>query len=280
MPRVFIGREWDWWQDRVLTPLAAALCLALIAIAVCRNGPLPRPVAQGDPVLPSPLAGRLAQISQQFIGTFAHGPLPSLTPVRTVTAHTPQRPPEILYVGAGYCPYCAALRWPLALALMRFGTLSGLREGRSGPAPEFAPDTATLDFSRVAYDSRWVRFRAVEIEDRDHHPLQSLNGETLATVKHYDAAPYSKVPGAIPFLLIGERFIQIGSPVDPERYHGLDWAGVIDALGTPDTRLHKDVLGEADAITRAICATTLGRPVKTCAAYLNAPLPKPSQAHP
>ena len=35
--------------------------------------------------------------------------------------------PLIVYVGSEYCPYCAATRWPLALALGRFGTFSGLR---------------------------------------------------------------------------------------------------------------------------------------------------------
>ena len=35
--------------------------------------------------------------------------------------------PEILYIGAEYCPYCATERWPLAVALSRFGTFTGLR---------------------------------------------------------------------------------------------------------------------------------------------------------
>ena len=34
--------------------------------------------------------------------------------------------PEVLYVGAEYCPFCAAERWPLMIALSRFGTFSGV----------------------------------------------------------------------------------------------------------------------------------------------------------
>src|SRR5215471_17073708 len=30
--------------------------------------------------------------------------------------------PEMLYIGAEYCPYCAAMRWSMAVALSRFGT--------------------------------------------------------------------------------------------------------------------------------------------------------------
>ncbi len=35
--------------------------------------------------------------------------------------------PEVLYIGAEYCPFCAAERWAAIVALSRFGTFSGLR---------------------------------------------------------------------------------------------------------------------------------------------------------
>src|SRR5712692_8559609 len=34
--------------------------------------------------------------------------------------------PEVVYVGAEYCPFCAAERWALSVALSRFGSFSGL----------------------------------------------------------------------------------------------------------------------------------------------------------
>ena len=34
--------------------------------------------------------------------------------------------PEVLYMGAEYCPFCAAERWAMVVALSRFGTFSGL----------------------------------------------------------------------------------------------------------------------------------------------------------
>src|SRR5438876_6623085 len=39
--------------------------------------------------------------------------------------------PVVLYVGAQYCPFCAAERWALVLALSRFGHWAGLRPMRS-----------------------------------------------------------------------------------------------------------------------------------------------------
>jgi len=32
----------------------------------------------------------------------------------------------VVYIGAEYCPYCAVERWPLIVALNRFGTLTNL----------------------------------------------------------------------------------------------------------------------------------------------------------
>ena len=48
---------------------------------------------------------------------------------------------EITYVGAEYCPYCAAERWAIAVALSRFGTfsnLSGTHSSRLGRLPGHA----------------------------------------------------------------------------------------------------------------------------------------------
>ena len=32
----------------------------------------------------------------------------------------------MLYIGAEFCPYCAAMRWSMAVALSRFGTFTPL----------------------------------------------------------------------------------------------------------------------------------------------------------
>src|SRR5579859_7641099 len=42
--------------------------------------------------------------------------------------------PEVLYVGAEYCPYCAAERWSMLVSLSRFGTFSGVTAIRSAAA--------------------------------------------------------------------------------------------------------------------------------------------------
>ena len=41
--------------------------------------------------------------------------------------------PEVLFVGAEYCPFCAAERWPLIVALSRFGHFGALHNMQSAP---------------------------------------------------------------------------------------------------------------------------------------------------
>ena len=57
--------------------------------------------------------------------------------------------PELIYVGAEYCPFCAAERWPLAVALGRFGTFSRLGLTESAPFPEAYPLTPTFTFYQI-----------------------------------------------------------------------------------------------------------------------------------
>ncbi len=52
----------------------------------------------------------------------------------TGTALTENGKPEMLYIGAEYCPYCAAERWAMIVALSRFGTFTGLSTIHSATA--------------------------------------------------------------------------------------------------------------------------------------------------
>ena len=50
----------------------------------------------------------------------------SVTVVSSAKTLTSGGKPEVLYIGAQYCPYCAAERWALVAALSKFGTFHGL----------------------------------------------------------------------------------------------------------------------------------------------------------
>ena len=57
------------------------------------------------------------------IGTASYS---GVTQIQNSTELTLNNKPEILYIGAEYCPFCAAERWSMIIALSRFGTFSNL----------------------------------------------------------------------------------------------------------------------------------------------------------
>src|SRR3954471_475821 len=71
----------------------------------------------------------------------------------TGAALTANGKPRVLYIGAEYCPFCAAERWAVIVALSRFGTWSGLEYSYSGPSPEVFPGPATFPLPGPKYPS-------------------------------------------------------------------------------------------------------------------------------
>lgn len=69
----------------------------------------------------------------------------SITPLERQPRLTHDGESLITYVGSNFCPYCAATRWPLTVALARFGRFRGFRTTTSGAAEPF-PGTSTLSF--------------------------------------------------------------------------------------------------------------------------------------
>ena len=108
--------------------------------------------------------------------------------------------PEVLYMGAEYCPYCAAERWAMIVALSRFGTFSGLATVHSAAAngagqAEPDPNTPTWTFVNAKYTSKYLTFSTVEeqtnIPDRStgtYTLLQTPTKAQQALVTKYDSA--------------------------------------------------------------------------------------------
>ena len=73
--------------------------------------------------------------------------------------------PAIVFVSEESCPFCAAERWSLAVALSRFGTWSHLGATTSS-ATDVYPNTATLSFRTAVYRSTELTLRATELADK------------------------------------------------------------------------------------------------------------------
>jgi thiol-disulfide isomerase/thioredoxin len=186
--------------------------------------------------------------------------------------------PEVLYIGAEYCPYCAAERWAVIVALSRFGSFSGLAPIRSaakdgGGNAEPYPLTPTWTFAKATYTSKYLTFTPVEgytnVPDKAtgfYTALQTPTAAQQALLNKYDAADQ----GAIPFIDYGNKFVSIGASYNPAVLSGLTWAQIAADLHNGDSPVAKSVLGAANYATAALCALTADQPASACTATVRA----------
>jgi Domain of unknown function (DUF929) len=171
----------------------------------------------------------------------------------------PTGKPEVFYLGAEYCPYCAAERWPMIIALSRFGTFSGLQTTSSSSTDVF-PNTPTFTFRKATYSSQYIDFQSVETTDRNQNPLQSPTAAEQALVTRYDSNGY------IPFVDFGNRYAFNGAMYPPSVLSGMSWQAVAEALQQPGSGQAKAILGSANLLTAAICRLTGEQPAAVCSA--------------
>jgi hypothetical protein len=192
------------------------------------------------------------------------------TPV-TGTPLTSGGKPEMLYIGAEYCPYCAAERWAMVVSLSRFGTFSGLAATHSaahngaGQAEPF-PNTATWTFANSTFTSNYLTFTPVETNTNIPDPstggyttLQTPTAEQQALLAKYDPGT-----GPIPFLDFGNKYTSIGATYDPGVLSGLTWSQIAADLHNPGSAVAKSVLGAANYMTAALCSLTGDQPASAC----------------
>jgi len=171
--------------------------------------------------------------------------------------------PRVLYVGAEYCPFCAAERWPMIVALARFGTWQGLGQTTSAGAPEVYPDTATLTFHGATFRSDLLAFTGVETEsnqvvDGRYGQLDTLSAADAALLRAHDPS------GSIPFVDIGGKWAITGATYAPAVLAGKTHAQIAAALADPGSDIARGVNGAANVITAALCELTGGQPSAVC----------------
>jgi hypothetical protein len=165
--------------------------------------------------------------------------------------------PEVLYIGGEFCPYCAAERWSLVVALSRFGTFKNLSLTSSSSTDAY-PNTPTFSFRGSTFQSDAVNFTPVEALDRAGKPLQSPTPEEAQLQKTYDPQ------GTIPFVLIGGRYVALSSGYQPDVLAGRSWGQISGDLSNPSASSTRAIVGEADKLTAAICQTTDNSPASVC----------------
>ena len=193
-------------------------------------------------------------------GSVTGGPTPVSGPPLTSGGK-----PEMLYVGAEYCPYCAAQRWAMVVALSRFGTFSGLHTIHSATRDVFS-NTPTFTFAGSHYTSKYVSFVPVEETTNvpngpsTYTPLDRPTAAQQALLTRYDKQ------GSIPFVDFGNKYVQVGNNAGfgPQDLAGKSWAQIAAALHDPSSSIAKSAGGAANYTTAAICKLTGDQPASAC----------------
>ncbi len=182
--------------------------------------------------------------------------------------------PSMMYFGAEYCPFCAAERWGVAVALARFGTWSGLDTTASGLMDG---DFSTLSFRDAKLASPYINFVPIEsctnVVDANatgcngYAPLQRPSKSEQAVLNKYAGPTF--VPAdtegiSFPYIDVDNKVLISGATYEPAVLTGLSQAQIAAQLTDPSSVVTQSIVGTANYISASVCAGTGGAPSDVC----------------
>ena len=196
-------------------------------------------------------------------------PLTSLQPTGSAQswrASVHGGPPRtvVFFYGAEFAPYAAAERWPLVLALSRFGTFDQLGLMQSSPTSAFA-NLNTFTLWQARYSSKYLtlehveRYSALNPTGGRYLRLEKPDARQAAAVKSYSSSPTN-----FALLDVGNRWVLNGSSFAPPALAGMTQSQVAAVLTSPTSPLTQAVIGSANEISAAICSADGQAPASVC----------------
>ncbi|HEU5199135.1 MAG TPA: DUF929 family protein [Ktedonobacterales bacterium] len=226
------------------------------------------PVTAADPTVIKQVTGVDPSVLAQ-VGTGSGKVQTKPTKLNGASALTgPTGKPEVFYYGAEYCPFCAAERWPLIVALSRFGTFSNLSQTTSSSTDVY-PNTPTFTFYHSSYTSQYIDFVPLEVESYQGVALQTPTAAQQQLINQYNPNQ------TFPFISFANRYTINGASYDPQVLNNLDWQAIASTLSNPQSPVAQSILGTANYMTAAICQATNQQPASVCQA---APIPTVQQS--
>ena len=240
-----------------------AIVATFVVIKAGRGTPSAAPGSPAGNVLPASVSRQVTSVPASTLNAVGGGSVTSYNPapLKAVSGAplTRSGKPEMLYIGAEFCPYCAELRWSMAVALSKFGAFTSPLRGIHSSSTDVDPSTASLTFYQAGYSSKYLAFTPVENEKVDRSPLQATTPQQQAIWDKYDANSY-------PFIDFGNKHIVTAPLYDPQVLQGKTWAQIAAALHDPSSPIAQGALGAANYMTAAICKMTGNQPASACAA--------------
>jgi hypothetical protein len=247
-------------RRRAMVIVSSAVAVALVvgvgvAIALRPKHHSSNSVGAASPAL----VKTVTNVNQPTVESVAAGSVTAASKPQTISG-TPlgtATKPTLLYIGAEFCPFCAAQRWAMINALSRFGTFTGLQTIRSSE-----DNLATFTFLKAHYTSKYVTFDGKEEADQNSKPLQKLTSTEQAQWSKY-IPPGASGPG-YPFMDLAGKYVFTNFLVDPTLLSGKSWTQIAAAMAKPTSALGKAEIGAANYITSTICRENGGKPARVC----------------
>jgi hypothetical protein len=262
------------------------LALGLIVVAICllgalvlvrdNSGPSTSSTVETFSPAPSSLVSSLASVpasvydaigvSSPSIPVLAPGPAGNGNgPLWQATSNGGAPEPVVFFYGAEFAPYAAVQRWPLVLALSRFGTFHQIGLMQSSASTAFA-SLSTFTFWNVSYSSKYVilesveRYSALDPTGARYLNLQSPDSRQAAAV-----ANYGGTANTFALLDVANRYVLNGASFAPGVLSGLTQNQIAGDLTTTASPLAQAVVTAANEITASICSVDGDRPARVCA---------------
>lgn len=168
--------------------------------------------------------------------------------------------PLVFYVGGEFCPFCAAERWSMVVALSKFGVFSNLTYMMSWANEQNPGDQniSTVSFNFASYTSSYISFIGIEEFDRSDQVLHTLTSSENALVSQFDSAK------SIPFIDIANNYTVVGAQYSPSTLSGLTWDQIGSQLDNPGSTVGKSIDGAANTLITAICKSDGSMPADVC----------------
>ena len=280
------GRRRGRWVPGALA--AAVIALAAVAAFSSRPadprdpGPAPAgaasfqpPAVTGTYQLPAGTAARVAAIPVSTLvararAQLGHGQVmaPQALPPGAPELDAGGRP-EIMFICAEYWSPCAAERWPLVMALSKFGTFTTL-PGTASSAAGASPETPTFSFYGASYSSRYLTLVTDEMETStdegggEYPLLQPPTAQEMTIMDAWDRAPYTAVSTSLPFAYLGGRFLLTSAQYDASALSRKTFQAAASIMSSGESPVSAHAEAAAGYLVADFCALTRGQPARTC----------------
>jgi hypothetical protein len=246
--------------------IAVVVLVVVTLVAVKLSGGAgPTPSSQVSPATGTPISTALIKkLDSVPLSVMAAAPKGGLVATPQAISDPPLTAagkPDLLYIGAEFCPVCATERWAMYLALSKFGSFSpepgqihsALRDG----------DIPTITFYKTTFISPYFNFTPVETTTNQPEGDYYV---TLQTPTPAEQRLWTTHTGeTFPWLDLGGTLELTTAQFDPALLEGQSFGGIVSQIGNNATTIGADIDASAHELVRSICTTlTHDKPLQVC----------------